>query len=92
MAAILIVVRAFRSPPGVVVDPRDRNRSAVRIDPNGAAAIFEGVLGLRCAAREQECGNGQQPFHHDLLTQLNSPARAYAAANLYNVIYITFKI
>ena len=59
---------------------------------NGVTAILKGILSLCRAACQQECGNGQQPLHHDLLTQLKSPARAYAAANLHNVIYITLKI
>ena len=56
---------------GIVVDAGNGNGAPVRIDADGAAAIFEFVLRLRRAACQQECGNGQQPLHHDLLTQRN---------------------
>jgi hypothetical protein len=47
----------------VVIDAGDLHRAAVRIDADGAPAIFESVLRLRSGARQKECGRGQQLPH-----------------------------
>src|ERR1700736_5306546 len=60
---VLVAPRALRFPPAVVVDARDRNRSAIRIAANGVPTIFEGVLGLRCGARQHKRGNDKKPLH-----------------------------
>jgi len=70
--AVLIDMRTFGSPSRVVVDARDRNRAAIGIDANGASAIFEGVLSLRSAARQQKRGERKKLFHHDLLSRWES--------------------
>jgi hypothetical protein len=43
-------------PPAIVIDARDRNRSAIGIDAYGASAIFEGVLRLSGGAYEHKRG------------------------------------
>jgi len=53
MVIALIGARALGLFGRVVEDAGDRDRTPVRIDANGAAFIFEGVLGLRGAGREQ---------------------------------------
>jgi hypothetical protein len=56
----IVVARALGfAAPGIVVDAGNLNGAAVGIDANGAAAIFEGVLGLRCGARQQQRGDSQ---------------------------------
>ena len=55
---------ALRSPAAVVIDPGDRDGSAVRIDADGPTAIFELVLSLRSTACQQDDGR-QQPFHRE---------------------------
>jgi hypothetical protein len=49
----------------VVIDPGDRDGSAIRIDADGPAAIFELVLSLRSTACQQDDGHRQQPFHRE---------------------------
>src|SRR5262249_3098564 len=59
---------------GVVVDARNLDRAAVGIDADGLAPILEGVLGLRCTARQQHGGGSQELFHIGLLNGV--PARS----------------
>src|SRR6266571_4178890 len=92
--AVLIAARTFCSPPSVpsvVVDPGYRNRSTVRIDANGAPAVFECVLSLCGGARQQQCGDCKQLFHIDLLDRQNLKSRPCTSAVFQNVTYITLK-
>jgi hypothetical protein len=84
--------RSLSSPPGVVIDTGDRNRSTVRIDPNGSPAIFEGVLRLRGGAGQQECGDSKQLSHNDLLGGQNLKAPPCTSPVLQNVTYITLLV
>src|SRR6202007_2335770 len=70
-AAVLIVMRALRWPSAVVVDAWYRNRPAIGIDADGTSTIFEGVLSLRGGTRQQQRGDRNELFHHDLLSRLN---------------------
>jgi hypothetical protein len=50
----------------------DIDRSTIRIDPDGTAAIIECVLSLCGGARQQNNGECEKPLHHDLLSSGNS--------------------
>jgi hypothetical protein len=65
---------------GVVVDAGDLHRAAVRIDADGAPAIFESVLRLRSGARQKECGRGQQLPHFGLLNSWSPYQRLRAGS------------
>ena len=58
---------------GIIVDAGDLHGSAVGIDADGVAAIFESVLGLRGGGRQQQRGDSQKLLHYDLLSR-ESPA------------------
>src|SRR5581483_5523025 len=71
MGGVLIgTARALGFASRIVVNAPDRDGAAIWIDMDAAASIFEGVLGLRGSACQQECGKSQQPRHRDLLSSL----------------------
>jgi hypothetical protein len=90
--AVRIALGALRSPGSVVIDAGDRNSAAVRIDADGLTAVVELVLSLRGAARQQDDGYRQQPFHYDLLSSRSPKETKLGRRHSNNVIQITFMI
>jgi hypothetical protein len=70
---------------GVVVDAGNLHGAAIRIDADGAPAIFESVLRLRSGARQKECGRDQQLPHFHLPNRWPR-TDAYAPAQSRKVI------
>jgi hypothetical protein len=58
-----LVLFGFLGLAGVVVDAGNLHRAAVWVDADGAAAVLERVLRLRCGAHQKECGRRQQLPH-----------------------------
>jgi hypothetical protein len=74
----LIVACALTFASCVVIDAGYGNRSAIRVDANGAPAIVEGVLSLRGRTRQQKGGDRKKLFHRDLLGRWNLNSEPYA--------------
>ena len=86
---VVLGLRALRWATGIVVDAGYRNRPAIWVYADGAAAIFDSVLSLRGGARQQERSNSETLLHGDLLSGESEPAKICVGSR--NVTWITFK-